>query len=381
METRAQLGAVPRSVIILATLALLTALAAGAIAMGASTRPTLPPPFDTAGNGLIAFQPDEHHVHYFDPTTGKRSLWLRSDTSPSRLAWSPDGTRLAFAEDQPSGSSISITCVPGREACGSLPAERFVNLQLLRWSPDGSTLLVVSEVGLQNAVTLVPSDASDGASAETLDLGMRVDWATWHPDGTALLVKGIAAEGAPTLFIVPLEGAGAPEPILSVDTTTSLFSTWGASEFLWDPSYSPDGSTILYSTVVDLLPSQEAGSQNARVRMVDADGTDDRLFEVSPDSTYEIASGWSPDGTHVAISVQHDDDRLLAIAPVDDATRATIVGPDPSIGNGVSWSPDGTLLLTWGADGSAAFVEAATGALTPLETRLPLEAAWQPLVH
>ena len=39
METRAQFGAVPRAVIVLATLALLTALAAGAIVVGSSTAP------------------------------------------------------------------------------------------------------------------------------------------------------------------------------------------------------------------------------------------------------------------------------------------------------------------------------------------------------
>ena len=81
----------------------------------------------------------------------------------------------------------------------------------------------------------------------------------------------------------------------------------------------------------------------------------------------------------MAISVQQGEVPLLAIAPVEDPTRATIVGPDATIGAGVIWSPDGTQLLTWGPDGSAAFVDVATGILTPVERKIPLEAAWQPV--
>ena len=46
METRAQLGAVPRTVIMLATVALLTALAAGAIATGPECSDTAADPAD-----------------------------------------------------------------------------------------------------------------------------------------------------------------------------------------------------------------------------------------------------------------------------------------------------------------------------------------------
>ena len=92
-----------------------------------------------------------------------------------------------------------------------------------------------------------------------------------------------------------------------------------------------------------------------------------------------MASGWSPDGTRVAIAVQQGEAPVLAIAPIEDPTRATIVGPDATIGTGVIWSPDGTQLLTWGAEGNAALVDAATGVLTPLERKIPMEAAWQPV--
>lgn len=236
-----------------------------------------------------------------------------------------------------------------------------------------------------NVADLVPADASSGTASERLDLGMPVDWATWAPDGRSIVVTGTGADGVPRLYRVPLGDEGTPQPILEVDTSTPLFARWGGSEFLWDPAYAPDGSTIMYSTVAELTPRQQSRDatsvQNARARMVDADGANDRLFEIDANSDYEIAAGWSPDGTRVAIAVQRGGDRLLAIAPADDPTQARIVGPDRAIvqAEHVRWSPDGTTLLSWGSDGTAALTDAATGTITPLDTQIPSEAAWQPV--
>jgi len=259
----------------------------------------------------------------------------------------------------------------------------FQELRTLQWAPDGTRLLAVSAEADDWVVDLLPVATSGGATSERLDLGMSLDWATWHPDGDSILVKGTTADGVPRLYHVPLDGDRVAQPILGVDTTSPLFAEWSGSEFLWDPAYSPDGSSIMYSTVVERLPRHAVGTQNARVRMVDADGANDRLFEISPDSDYEIAAGWSPDGTRVAIAVQHLDDLQLAIAPVDDPTKATLVGPDPAITQGehVIWSPDGTSLLSWGAEGQAALIDAVTGAITPIEVPIHNDAAWQPVLH
>ena len=223
------------------------ALLGGALlALPSLTRPTMMPAgvSSTPANGVIAFQPDEGHIHKLDPTTGRGSLWLLTDPSSSNLGWSPDGTRLAYATPMRDGPSrVHITCVPRPEACGTPPDDGFQGLRLLRWAPDGSRLLVVSEVDGRGVITLVPADGADGAMSETLDLGMTVDWATWHPDGTSLLVKGIGADGVPQFYSVSLEGTRTPEAMLAVDTTTALYRAWGESEFLWDPAYSPDGRT------------------------------------------------------------------------------------------------------------------------------------------
>lgn len=332
-------------------------------------------------NGLIAYPPDDGHIRWLDPSTGESSPWLLTQGAPTKLIWSPDGTRLAYGAIQPDGSVIvRIGCAPSVESCGDAPADTFRELRALRWAPDGTRLLVVSEDAGEWVVDLVPADASGGATSERIDLGMSLDWATWHPDGTSILVKGTSDGGVPRLYHVPLEGDPTPQPVLDVDTTTPLYARWGASEYLWDPAYAADGSTIMYSTVVDLLPRHATDRQNARARMVDADGANDRLFEIDADSDYEMAAGWSPDSTRVAVSVEHLGDHLLAIAPADDPADAIVVGPDPAVGTGVIWSPDGTTLLSWGANGAAAFIDVATGAVTPIGVPIHNDAAWQPVI-
>jgi Tol biopolymer transport system component len=323
-------------------------------------------------NGPIAFNPDAQHLHTIDPVTGDESLFMLGDPGISFPVWSPDGTRLASLVDYPDGTSAVDT---GGDAGPT--TSHFQDVRALRWSPDGSRLLLVSSVDDKGAITLIPADSPD--AYQTLDRTIQVDWAIWNPDGS-ILFKGVPADGIPRLYTLSLDAPYAPEPILSVDATTPLFRRWGESEYLWDPSYSPDGAEILYSTVVDLLPGMAPDSQNARAHLVDADGSNDRLFEYSPESTYETAVGWSPDGTRVALRVQRDSDVLLVIAALDRASDPVVIGPAPSVGTGMVWAPDGTTILTWGDNRSAAFVDSASGAVRPLRSRIVGDvAAWQPV--
>jgi hypothetical protein len=101
MQPTYRFGAVPRTAIILVTLALLTTLLGIAIAIGASPSVAPPaPPTGAARNGLIAFD-DEGDIWVVKPegtdrkalTTGP--LW---DTNP---VWSQDGTRIAYWHSRP----------------------------------------------------------------------------------------------------------------------------------------------------------------------------------------------------------------------------------------------------------------------------------------
>ena len=64
----------PLRLVLVAVVLLVGAL----LALPSLTRPTMMPAGVslTPANGIIAFQPDEGHIHRLDPTTGRGSLWL-----------------------------------------------------------------------------------------------------------------------------------------------------------------------------------------------------------------------------------------------------------------------------------------------------------------
>ena len=136
METRAQLGAVPRAAIILAILGLLMALAAGAIVVGSGEAAR-------AGNGLLAFA-DDDGIYTVNPDGSDRQLLVSEPGTLEGPSWSPDGTRLAYWSATNSEGPWQVKVV---DADGSDPvtvASEVVSRTgfggPVAWSPDGSAL-------------------------------------------------------------------------------------------------------------------------------------------------------------------------------------------------------------------------------------------------
>ena len=138
---------------------------------------------------------------------------------------------------------------------------------------------------------------ADGSGHEALELGMEADSPSWHPDGTHLLFRGRNDAGTPGLYTMDLASRAVTVPLVTVDPSSPLLAQWGWQSFLDGATYSPDGTAILYSTVVDLVPGQVPDGQSARTRMMNADGSNDHEVEYAPDSVYETHIGWSPDGS------------------------------------------------------------------------------------
>jgi len=165
METRARFGAVPRTVIVLATLALVTALAAGAIAIGASTAPKLPPPFGGAGNGLIAFVSDGD-IHVVEPD-GSGLERITSGPGVEYLpTWSRDGTKLAFWSWHEAGpADLVVVDADGKNAT-TVASTTGLPYATLEWSVDGAEIMYGA---------VVPELVSDGyPCSETAACGARL---------------------------------------------------------------------------------------------------------------------------------------------------------------------------------------------------------------
>ena len=166
----------------------------------------------------------------------------------------------------------------------------------LAWSPDGS-LLAYSCAG--HIYTIRP----DGSGRRLLRTGTAsAHWPAWSPDGRRI---AFSTQSAPGVYIGGGPSGIPPHTwvrsaIYAVDLDGShrqLVARAGAA-----PDWSPDGTTIAYSAPACTGPQRE----RARTRLVTPDGRD-----VTPDSTGGRCGGvgpahaipaWSPDGRRLAIT-------------------------------------------------------------------------------
>ena len=130
------------------------------------------------------------------------------------------------------------------------------------------------------------------------------------------------------------EGEGILE-IIGVDGT-GLHQIATGSIPVSRPSFSPDGSTILFGN-----PDQDA-AQNIYVIGADGHGLKALTAETKPDSVSSPA--WSPDGTKIVFTQFHGGDNFVGIVAMNaDGSNPTVVWhPTPSTDNFPDWPAWGT---------------------------------------
>jgi Tol biopolymer transport system component len=238
-------------------------------------------------------------------------------------------------------------------------------LEAQDWSPDGSRLLVARYSG---ELSVIEPDGSETTLAR-LDNMFSVD-ASFSPDGATVVYTYTPSpdEGPSQMWTIASDGSGEPRLILQSDQSMgpggSLGYTW-----LYEPSYSPDGSLIAY---ID-----GSYDHSHSLRVVNADGTDVRvLFDATTppfdEAGHVTGVEWSPDGSLIAIS--SDLHGISTVRP--DGTDLRLLIPE---GASFAWSPDGSRIaysktdlqhIYWGvwvanADGSNPRMISATGQVGP----------------
>ncbi|PWU22999.1 MAG: hypothetical protein C5B48_09385 [Candidatus Rokuibacteriota bacterium] len=267
------------------------------------------------------------------------------------LAWSPDGTRLAYLRGNPNVDvSLFVIDAAGRDekrisGCGTpWPT---CGTDLLSWSPDGSRIVVSRADGLYVLSTT-------GRGARRLTGGSEGVEPTWSPDGKHIAFVREA------LYTVRPDGsglkrvprtAGAILPAWSPDGRTLAFARGDEVDSVRldgshlrvvkvvpqeadSLSWAPDGARLLYGNTPG-----HSGAFSGEVWTVGSGGTAARrLFRQAPLVDYSPTAIWSPDGKQVAISaaggfyvVGRDGTHLRRIA---SGTIAS--GP---IGPELAWQP------------------------------------------
>jgi TolB protein len=290
-----------------------------------------------AGNGLIAFVPPDPRdigISLLDPKSGEVRPLTTDVRDLTGLAWSPDGTRIAFVLSGHSGIGIidAHTAEIRILTEKSFPPETMFSRPA--WSPDAARIAF--------AASSVPS----GIECEELEC-----------------LAFVRAH----IYVTDVDG-GRPTR-LAGDELQSV-----------DPTWSPDGERIAFVAGPPWEPKSQEPPGPPQIHVLDVDGgTLRRLssFDLGP---RDLA--WSPDGASLAFGSASSDIYVMGVEGASPRQIvASLVAPDGSFENSdPAWSPDGLRLLFTRSDedGSAVWVVDADGS-GQRELTKGCCASWQPV--
>lgn len=195
---------------------------------------------------------------------------LKSSNDTDDVCWSPDGTKIAFDNNQ----NIWVAKGDGTEQ------KRLVGGRNPQWSPDGERILFVRGSERNEVLCTVNADGTNQVQITETSDGYLAHH-SWSPDG-----KTIAFEGKNGVLVVSAGGGGARR------------LAWGRQ-----PCWSPDGQRIAFCAT-GRLTSDTGGTQGPPcVYVMNADATGMRPV-MQVDSTAYGGNlvnnlSWSADGKHV----------------------------------------------------------------------------------
>lgn len=191
------------------------------------------------------------------------------------------------------------------------------------------SILILATASLNSHTAL----ASDGCPDP---FNMQIN-PVWSPDGENLLIIARCQDD----FDIWMIGVDGPNPVNLTGQNGTTAADW-ERPFLMNPSFSPDGSQILYAS--DFLGT-------ADIWLMAADGSNPE--NLTPDNpTRDWYPCWSPDGTQIAYVSQSENglDTQINILSLTDHQISTPVAQTHAAYGDLVWSPDGTRLafnLTW----------------------------------
>lgn len=262
----------------------------------------------------------------------------------STVAWSPDGTHVAFIADKELDGAESIYTVI---ADGSAPPIRVsgppaVNVELVPpinyWSPDSMHILFAAydTNTMEQEVLVADANGSGSVSLTGVFASSSGARALWSPDGTRVaFIADYDTPGVTELFVAPADGSAAP-----IKLSGALVPGGAVTPFGVFYPWSPDGTRVMFAAdrLVDNM---------TQLFVADAGGGAEPLLISDPALSGITSAFWSPDAGHVAY---YAGTQAIRITDAKSSDSSNVVGN--FVAGGALWGP---CCYEWNAYGTAMY--------------------------
>ena len=323
----------------------------------------------SADGRLIAYSVQNHdrpgtpygQIWIRDLTTGQTRR-LGTDSQATRSPrWSPDGRQVAFLGRDTDRASLMIARADGTdleaiaEVSGTnhpLPSSG----ESLAWSPDGTRIAFISAApgpeaeanGDPMVITryLYKPTASEGLTRFNDNRRLHIFVADLRTKRVQQLTDGVyyehSIEWSPKGDEILFVSNRGPDPdrffnydifaVAVVDGSIRRLTDTKSAEYR--PTWSPDGRTIAFIGTTRPLTSSETTMEDTHVWLMASDGTNRRELGKVPDNR-QGAPQWSGDGTAVYATVQQRGSTALYRFPVSGGAPEAFLADRGSVG---TWS-------------------------------------------
>jgi TolB protein len=260
------------------------------------TAMTLPATATGATNGRIAFQafvgqfPQLFTIAPDGSGLNRITHFPHKDPGAENPSWSPNGATIAFDGFGAPGVNL-FTVAPDGSALTELPLAvgRFNGDPA--YSPDGTRISFDQDIGSSRPkVHGIFVANADGSNARRLTTGIRTVSAfdtesQWSPDGTRIAFTRVKNDRRAAIFTVNIDGTGLKQ--------LTPYKLDAAS-----PDWSPDGSTIAFNSYWD-----SPGGRSANLFTIPAGGGPrTALTHHRGGRAFSFRPSWSPDGSRIVFT-------------------------------------------------------------------------------
>ena len=241
------------------------------------------------------------------------------------LAWSPDGTRIAFAHTEPATLETRLAVInadgSGMQVLAGSVNEHFATPS---WSPDGTRLTFVRGESERSLLSVVNADGTGLRTLRRIALDSNEGGLPrWSPDGRRIAYVDARRDDFHVYTIGP-DGTGRRRV--------------GDRGCVLGPDWRPDGRRLACVGVV-----RRAGKPRLGINIVGLDGRIRRSLPAAGGPRVRVdAPTWSPDGRRLTyLGERHGHPALYVVGADGRANRLLTARPAVLAPvYPVSWSPD-----------------------------------------